>query len=76
MAILIALMHGVPVLLTAYVFGGKFSLFAAAAVMAFVGGFFGDPAFMFLDWIGVAVGAFLGMMVLQKSERSSKISVQ
>lgn len=65
-ALLIALLHGVPVLLSALVFGTKFSIWVAAAVMAIVAGFFGNPSYMFLDWIGVAIGTLLGVMALNK----------
>ena len=61
---LIAMMHGVPVLLSAVVFGTKTAIWVAAAIMAFVAGFFGNPAYMFVDWIGVATGALLGMMLM------------
>ncbi len=66
-ALLIGLFHGVPVLLAAFVFGTKTAIFITAAIMALVGGFFGDPAYMFLDWVGVAIGTFLGIMAINKT---------
>lgn len=61
---LIAAMHGIPVFLSALVFRNKTALWIAAAVMAVVAGATGNPSYMFVDWIGVATGGLLGMLVL------------
>ena len=62
---LIAMMHGVPVLLSALVFNTKTAIWIAAAIMAVVAGFFGNPSYMFVDWMGVATGVLLSMLVLK-----------
>lgn len=71
-ALLIALLHGVPVWLSALVFCTKSAVWVSASVMAVVAGFFGNPHFVVLDWIGVAIGALLGMMTLRTNAAQKK----
>jgi hypothetical protein len=65
---LIGAMHGLPVFLAALVFGTRKALYIAAAIMAVVAGAFGNPSYIFVDWIGVAIGTMLGMLALKGNQ--------
>lgn len=68
---LIAIMHGIPVFLSALVFRNKTAIWIAAAIMAVMAGATGNPSYMFVDWIGVATGILLGMFVLNPQRRET-----